>query len=205
MNQRNLHLEAVQGNKQPQDVIGALEDPEDPQIPHHSLHSGILQTTCWCRSVLCFWLGAQTALCVSLWWKHAQHTSHGDMKPTVEMCTAGWSMRLMFHNFRYIKEVKTITAKPQHYRESVRLQIFMNCSRFFPPNARAWICNNAATTDVAAFMCFFHNPINFPLHCEGGSAAHTLYRLLKAQHRFCCCDFSFSSASVLCERFFRKH
>lgn len=38
------NLEAVQGNKQPQDVVGALEDPEDPQISHHSLHSRILQT-----------------------------------------------------------------------------------------------------------------------------------------------------------------
>lgn len=38
------HLEAIQGHEQPQDVVGALEDPEDSQIPHHSLHSGILQT-----------------------------------------------------------------------------------------------------------------------------------------------------------------
>lgn len=38
------HLEAIQGNKQPQDVVGALEDAEDPQIPHHPLHSRVLQT-----------------------------------------------------------------------------------------------------------------------------------------------------------------
>ena len=36
-------LEAIQGNKQPQNVIGALEDAEDSQISHHSLHSSILQ------------------------------------------------------------------------------------------------------------------------------------------------------------------
>ena len=38
-----LHLEAVQGNKEPQDIVGALEDSEDSQIPHHSFHSRILQ------------------------------------------------------------------------------------------------------------------------------------------------------------------
>lgn len=38
------HLESVQGHEQPQDVVGALEDPEDPQIPHHPLNSGILNT-----------------------------------------------------------------------------------------------------------------------------------------------------------------
>lgn len=33
------NLEAIQGHKQPQDVVGSLEDPEDSQISHHSLHS----------------------------------------------------------------------------------------------------------------------------------------------------------------------
>lgn len=38
-----LYLEAIEGDKQPQDVVGALEDSEYSQISHHSLHSGILQ------------------------------------------------------------------------------------------------------------------------------------------------------------------
>lgn len=41
-----LHLEAVQGYKEPQDIVGALEDSEDSQIPHHSFHSRILQKPC---------------------------------------------------------------------------------------------------------------------------------------------------------------
>lgn len=38
-----FYLEAIEGDKQPQDVVGALEDSEYSQISHHSLHSGILQ------------------------------------------------------------------------------------------------------------------------------------------------------------------
>lgn len=38
-----FYLEAIKGDKQPQDVVGAFEDPEYSQISHHSLHSGILQ------------------------------------------------------------------------------------------------------------------------------------------------------------------
>lgn len=38
-----FYLKAIEGDKQPQDVVGALEDSEYSQISHHSLHSGILQ------------------------------------------------------------------------------------------------------------------------------------------------------------------
>lgn len=38
-----IYLEAIEGDKQPQDVIGAFEDAEYSQISHHSLHSSILQ------------------------------------------------------------------------------------------------------------------------------------------------------------------
>lgn len=37
------YLEAVEGDKQPQDVIGAFEDAEYSEVSHHSLHSAILQ------------------------------------------------------------------------------------------------------------------------------------------------------------------
>lgn len=38
------HLEAVESHKEPEDVIGALKNPEDPQIPHHPLHTRVLDT-----------------------------------------------------------------------------------------------------------------------------------------------------------------
>lgn len=41
----SLYLEAIEGNKEPQDVVGAFEDTEDSQIPHHSLHSSVLRET----------------------------------------------------------------------------------------------------------------------------------------------------------------
>lgn len=37
------YLEAVEGHKEPQDVVGSLKDSEDSQIPHHSLYSRVLQ------------------------------------------------------------------------------------------------------------------------------------------------------------------
>lgn len=37
------YLEAIEGHEESQDVVGALEDPEDSQIPHHPLHSSVLQ------------------------------------------------------------------------------------------------------------------------------------------------------------------
>lgn len=106
-------------------------------------------------SVPCFWLSAQTALCVSLAWKHAQHTSHVDMKPTGEMCTARRSVRPMFHNFQKHK------GSEDNYSNTTTLHRISEASNihelftFFPSNARAWICNNTAASDVAAFMCFF--------------------------------------------------
>lgn len=123
--------------------------------------------------------------------------------PPEETCT--W----YFITFRNIKEVKTITATPQHYTESARLQIFMNCSRFFSHPMHelefATILPPLMLLPLCVFF-FFHNPVNFLLHCEGGRAAHVLYGLFKAQHHFCCCVFSFSSVSVsvLCERSFRN-
>lgn len=38
-----FYLEAIEGHKEPQDVVGALKDSEDSQIPHHSLHSRVLR------------------------------------------------------------------------------------------------------------------------------------------------------------------
>lgn len=38
----SFYLEAIEGHKEPQDVVGALKDSENSQIPHHSLHSRVL-------------------------------------------------------------------------------------------------------------------------------------------------------------------
>ena len=36
------HLEAVQRHEQSEDIVGSLKDPEDSQVPHHSLCARVL-------------------------------------------------------------------------------------------------------------------------------------------------------------------
>lgn len=42
MLQVSCYLEAVESNEEPQDVVCALENSENSQIPHHSFHSSVL-------------------------------------------------------------------------------------------------------------------------------------------------------------------
>ena len=38
----DTYLDASEGDKETQDVVGALKDSEDPQVPHDSLHPTLL-------------------------------------------------------------------------------------------------------------------------------------------------------------------
>lgn len=39
----SCYLEAIESHKESQDVVGALKDSENSQIPHHSLQSSVLR------------------------------------------------------------------------------------------------------------------------------------------------------------------
>lgn len=50
-----FYLEAVEGNKKSEDVVGALKDPENSQISHHSFHSGVLEAKIQKSCYKCNW------------------------------------------------------------------------------------------------------------------------------------------------------